>query len=140
VQVDDDILLAVADDYEEAALVFLGGVADEGRNARITIVGQQEGRYRRKGMRCSYIAFLPMLKLRLKSLNQVRWNAAGGKDGFWMRLGGKNVKIISGLSFSQPQTLHGCGACPHPLFVNHSRQNGHCILHSSTPNMSTSPI
>lgn len=42
-QVDDDILLAIADDYEEAALVFLGGIADEGRDARIAMSNQQEG-------------------------------------------------------------------------------------------------
>ena len=39
-QVDDDILLAIADDYEEAALVFLGGIANEGGNARIAMAGQ----------------------------------------------------------------------------------------------------
>jgi len=39
VQVDDDILLAIANDYEEAALVFLGSIADEGWNARIAMVG-----------------------------------------------------------------------------------------------------
>lgn len=38
VQVDDDILLTVADDYEEAALVFLSSIADEGRNARVAVL------------------------------------------------------------------------------------------------------
>jgi hypothetical protein len=43
VQVDDDILLAITDDYEEAALVLLGGITDEGRDARVTMLNQQEG-------------------------------------------------------------------------------------------------
>ena len=47
-EVDDDILLAIADDYEEAALVFLGGIADEGRDARITAGGQYGGRRQRE--------------------------------------------------------------------------------------------
>jgi hypothetical protein len=34
-----------------------------------------------------------MLKLRLESPDQIRWNAAGEKDGFWMRLDEENVKI-----------------------------------------------
>jgi hypothetical protein len=38
VQVDDDILLTVADDYEETALVFLSSIADEGRNARVAVL------------------------------------------------------------------------------------------------------
>jgi len=48
VQVDNDILLAIADDNEETALVFLSGIADEGRNARITAGGQYGGRRQRE--------------------------------------------------------------------------------------------
>jgi hypothetical protein len=37
VEVDDDILGLVADDDEEASLLFLDAIADERRNARVSV-------------------------------------------------------------------------------------------------------
>ena len=70
-KVDNDILLAVANNDEEAALLFLNGIANEGGNARITAECQQ-AELRRRFKINSYIAFLPILTLRLVSLEQRR--------------------------------------------------------------------